>query len=58
MSSNSLYVDHATRNITQTTPSPSARLTSKQKPQKLGGLKKLKEKYPEKQADRKMKGSP
>ena len=54
--SDSLYKENALRNITPTRPKPLETVTLEQQLKKLGKLKELKEKYPEKEADQKMKG--
>ena len=57
MSSNSLHIGDAPRNITPTMAKPLATLNLKQKLQRLGKSEELKENYPEKEADQKMKSS-
>ena len=57
MTSNSFYIDNASRNIAATVPTTWTALTFEQKLQKFGMIKELEEKYPEKEANKKMKGS-
>ena len=54
---NSLHIDDAPRNITPTMAKPLATLNLEQKLLRLGKSEELKENYPEKEADQKMRGS-
>ena len=50
------HVDNVLRNITPTILKPLTTLTAEQTLRKLEILQKLEERYPEKEADQKMKG--
>ena len=57
LSYNLLYTDHAPSNSTSATPKPQETLTADQRLPSFKKLKLSKERYPEKEADKKMNGS-